>query len=461
MTASADLALRRFDEQRERILSDWFALLRYPTVAAEPGRLGDLSRCAAWLKRHLKRLGFATEILRADEAPILLAERPGEAATAPVALFYGHYDVQPADPLELWQSPPFEPELREGRVYARGAQDNKGQLFAFLEGMAALIAAGLPMPTLRVVLECQEESGSKVLCRELPQLKRRLAADVLLVCDTSMHASGRPAITAGLRGVAHLDIRLDGPARDLHSGTHGGLAPNPALGLARLLATLHHDDGSISVEGFLDHLAAPSARELQLADATPFDSDAYERETGVAPLGGERHLTPAQRASFRPTIEVNGMLAGYTGEGSKTIIPATAMAKLSARLCPGQNPHAALAAIGAHLRRHLPPGLRLTICDEHAAGPGFRLPLDSPIVRLAETVLSRLDPRGPLFVWEGASIPIVAELQRHTGAAPLLVGFGREEDRIHAPNESFSLEQFRLTMNYGAQILAQLASAGS
>lgn len=458
MTATTDLALKRFDAQRERILADWFALLRHPTIATEPGRLGDCSRCAAWLKRYLKRLGFATEILHGDEAPILLAERRGEAAAAPVALFYGHYDVQPADPLDQWQNPPFEPSLREGRVYARGAQDNKGQLFAFLEGMAALIADGTPMPTLRVLLECQEESGSDVLSRALPQLKGRLAADVLLVCDTSMHASGRPAITAGLRGVAHLGVRLDGPARDLHSGTHGGLAPNPALALARLLATLHHDDGSIAVEGFLDRLAPPSERELQLAEAAPFDSEGYTRATGVAPLGGERQLPPALRAAFRPTIEVNGMLAGYTGEGSKTIIPATAMAKLSARLCPEQNPRAALAAIVTHLRRHLPPGLRLTICDEHAAGPGFRLPLDSPVVRLAETALTRLDPRGPLFVWEGASIPIVVELQRHTGAAPLLVGFGREEDCIHAPNESFSLDQFRLTMSYAAQILAQLAA---
>ncbi len=458
MTSAADLALQRFEEQRERILADWFALLRYPTVGAEPNRLGDCSRCAAWLKRYLKRLGFTTEIMQADEAPILLAERPGEAAAAPTTLFYGHYDVQPADPIDQWQSPPFEPELREGRVYARGAQDNKGQLFAFLEGMAALIAAGKPMPTMRVLLESQEESGSPVLSRVLPDLRRRLAADVLLICDTAMHASGRPAITAGLRGVAHLTIRIDGPARDLHSGTHGGLAPNPAMGLARLLATLHHDDGSIAVEGFLDRLAAPSARELQLADEVPFDSESYTKATGVAPLGGERNLPPCQRAAFRPTIEVNGMLAGHTGEGSKTIIPATAMAKLSARLCPDQNPQAALAAICAHLRSHLPPSLRLTIYDEHAAGAGFRLPLDSPMVRLAETVLTRLDPRGPLFIWEGASIPIVSELWSQTGAAPLLVGFGREEDNIHAPNESFSLEQFRLAMNYGARILAQLAN---
>ncbi len=458
MNSKPDLAERHFTQHRERILADWFDLLRFPSIGTEPDRLGDCSRCAAWLKRYLKNLGFEVDIFLSDGQPILLAERRGENGGAPVVLFYGHYDVQPVDPLEAWDTPPFEPTLRDGRVYARGAQDNKGQSFAFFEGLSALVASGRPLPTLKVVLDGQEESGSAVLRAHLPELKRRLAAHVMLVCDTNMHASGKLAITAGLRGMLHLTLRLDGPLRDLHSGSHGGLAPNPAMALARLLATLHHADGSIAVEGFLDRLEAPSGEERRLALAEPFDAEAYQEATGVPPVGGEQGLEAPLRVGFRPTIEVNGLSSGYAGPGSKTIIPATALAKLTARLCPGQHPAQALEHIRAHLQRHAPEGLRMTIEDTDDSGAGFRLPLDSPVVRLAQDVLTAMDPRGPVFLWEGASVPIVADLWKHTGAAPLMVGFGRDEDRIHAPNESFGLEQFQWAMRFGAAILEALGT---
>ncbi|MDD5707662.1 MAG: M20/M25/M40 family metallo-hydrolase, partial [Kiritimatiellae bacterium] len=361
---AAEIVARHFDSQRERILSDWFDLIRFPTIGTEPERLGDCSRCTAWFRRYLKQLGFEVEVCLTDGQPVLLADRKG-AANAPAVLIYGHYDVQPADPLDQWLSPPFEPQLRDGRVYGRGAQDNKGQLLALLEGMSALIAAGRPLPHIRLVLDGEEESGSNALRAKLPEWKRRLAADVLLACDTSMHPSGRMAITAGLRGIVHLTVTLDGPRHDLHSGTHGGLAPNPATAMARLLATLHGDDGSIAVSGFLDRIEPPSARELELAQAVPFDVKAYAAETGVEPLGGERNLPPSVRAGFRPTVEVNGMISGYTGAGTKTIIPANATAKLTARLCPGQDPPRALEQIVAHLKAHAPAGLRLTIAETH------------------------------------------------------------------------------------------------
>ena len=253
-----------FNQHRDRILADYFDLLRFPTISSDPARLGDCARCATWIRQYLRRMGFSAEIVLAGDQPLLVAERPG-SPNAPTVLFYGHYDVQPVEPLDQWRTSPFEPVLNGDRVYARGAQDNKGQVFAFLTGVAALIETGAPLPTLRIILDSQEESGSRALREHLPTLKRRLAADILLVCDTGLHSSGRVAITAGLRGLAHLTVRLTGPGHDLHSGTHGGVAPNPALALARLLATLHHDDGRIAVEGFLDGLVPPTDEERRQA----------------------------------------------------------------------------------------------------------------------------------------------------------------------------------------------------
>lgn len=437
-------------------LADYFELLRFQTVSADPMRLVDISRCAAWLKRYLGKLGFDARIHLEGDQPIVIAERVGSPA-APSVLFYGHYDVQPADPLELWRTDPFEPQLIDGRVYARGAQDNKGQLFAFIRGVSELIAAGRPLPTLRLLLESQEESGSGALRAALPKIRRRLASSILLVGDTGMHSSGRFAITAGLRGLAQLTVELFGPHHDIHSGMHGGAAPNPARGMAGLIATLHDARGRVAVPGFYDGVAPPSAAELELARAVPFDAAAYLAQTGVAPVGGEEGIDAVERLGFQPTLEVNGIHSGYGGPGSKTIIPAKALAKITMRLVPGQSPEGVLQKVIRHLRDHTPRGLRLEIPDSSAHGSGVRLPVDSPITRLAADVLEELGGAPPYFVWEGASIPIVSELHNQLGAAPLLVGFGREEDRIHAPNESFSLEQFRLMMDFSAMLMARLA----
>lgn len=445
-----------FTANHTHVLQEWFELLRFPSVGADAASLAHCAQAAAWLKRWLKRAGFAAEVLLPPGGrPIVWAERNG-APGAPTVLFYGHYDVQPADPLEAWTHPPFEPTCVNNRVYARGAQDNKGQLFAFLQGVAARLDAGLPLPTLRVLIEGEEESGSPSLLATAHTWRKRLAADVLLVCDTSVHPSGRPAITAGLRGVQSLTVTLRGPAHDLHSGTHGGLAPNPARGMAELLASLHDAQGRVALTDFWDGWLPPSETECRLAQEVPFDAAAYQRETGVAPEGGERTVAASLRAAFHPTLEVNGIHSGYGGPGGKTVIPATAVAKLSARLCPNQNPQQTMEALTAHLRAHCPPGLTLELSDISTGAGGFRLPVDSPLFRLAGDVLTTLDPAGALFVWEGASIPVVSTLQQVSGAAPLLVGFGREEDRIHAPNESFGLDQFQQVMTYADAVLAAL-----
>lgn len=445
-----------FEENRDSILAAWFELLRMQTIGSDPAHLGDCARCTAWLKRYLRPLGFASEVILTDGGmPLFLATREGDQS-APSVLFYGHYDVQPADPLELWETPPFEPTLKDGRVFARGAQDNKGQFFAFIQGLRALIESGARTPSITILLEGEEESGSVHLAAELANLRRRIGAQVLMACDTEVAPDGRPAIVAGLRGVIHMTATVSGAPRDLHSGTHGGVAPNPAMALARMLATMHDEDGRIIVEGFT-RIHAPTDAERELASAGALDDAGYEAATGVAPTGGERGLPAWERAGFRPTIEVNGLHGGYGGPGSKTIIPSSAFAKISARLVPGQSPKACADAIAAHLGERCPEGLRFEVSEVQATGGALRLPVASPLCRMATEVITRMDPRGPVFQWDGASMPIVAGLAAASGATPLLVGFGEEGDRIHAPNESYSLAQFRKTMRYAFEMLSELA----
>lgn len=448
-----------FEQHQSQILDDWYALLRLPTVGADPKRLGDCARAAAWLKAYLRPLGFEVEILTPTSGipvPVLVAERPS-ADSGMTVLFYGHYDVQPEDPLDGWRTPPFEPTLTDGRVYARGAQDNKGQIMGFLSGVKALVEAGERLPTLKLVLEGQEENGSYALAELAPALQSRLSADVLMVSDTSCGPDKQPSIVAGLRGVQHFTATLVGPSHDLHSGVHGGVAPNPAHGLARLLASLHGDDGTIAVEGFRDRVRPPTGEELAFARQAVLTDEQYAQEVGCPPLGGERGLDPVARGSFEPTIEVNGVHSGYAGPGSKTVIPCSAFAKLSMRLVPDQRPAETMEAVQKHLADRCPAGMTLRFSETCVGAPGFRLPLNSPVFRLAADVLKQMDPRGALFRWEGASIPIVAQLQHISGAAPLLVGFGREEDKIHCPNESFGLDQFQSVMTWSALMLDALA----
>jgi acetylornithine deacetylase/succinyl-diaminopimelate desuccinylase-like protein len=447
-----------FETHRAEIMADYYTLLRYPTIGADPARVGECVDCAMWIKDFLEKLGFIAELVQqTDELPpLVIAERMIPDAERTI-LVYGHYDVQPVDPLDLWETPPFEPTERNGRIYARGAQDDKGQWFSLLQGLRAAIESGEKLPSIRVVLEGQEESGSSVLADMAYNLRKRLAADVLLVADTGKDVSGRPAIVAGLRGVIHFTVTLRGPKYDLHSGQHGGVAPNPVQGMAALIASLHTADGAIAVEGFCDGIEDPTEAEFALATESGFDENAYEREIGVLPVGGERGVPAIVRNAFRPTVEINGIHGGYGGPGSKTVIPTHAIAKISCRLVPGQSPARVWECLKAHFEANCPRGLTLELTDLTGCEPGFRLPIDSPVMRIAHDLLNTFDTRGAVLTWEGASIPIVARLRDITGAAPLLVGFGMQEDRIHCPNESYSLEQFTDGVRWGGQIFTALA----
>ena len=442
------------------IKREYFELLKFETVGADPAKLRECVNCAMWIKKWLAAMGFTGELMQAPgmlgTPPVLFAERKG-AEGAPTVLFYGHYDVQPADPLEEWETPPFEPTLKDdGRVYCRGAQDDKGQWFACLCGVRRFLASGAPAPTLKIVLEGQEESGSGALAALAPTIKEKLRADVMLVCDTGAAEDLRPAIIAGLRGVSHFTVRLEAAAHDLHSGQFGGIAPNPAQGMAELLASLHNPDGSIAVKGFCDGIEPPTDEERAAAESAAMSAERYEEDMGCPPVGGEAGLTITERNSFRPTIEVNGIHTGYGGPGSKTVIPAGALAKLSMRLVPGQHPDRVMECVTRHLERHTPRGMKLFIEDLSGEAAGFRLPLASPVFRLAASVLEEMDSRGPVFQWDGASIPVVSALRVASGAAPLLVGWGQPQDRIHSPNESYGLDQFARAMEWGEKILAAL-----
>ena len=443
---------------------DYFELLKFPTVGAEKEHLRDCVQCATWLKKWLKSIGASAELLLPQSegetpslhVPVVYGELKGQEGATTV-LLYGHYDVQPADPIGEWETPPFEPTVKGDRIYCRGAQDDKGQFFAFLCGLRErLNLKTSKLPSIKILLDGQEESGSVGLFKllENKEFRKKLSADVMLVCDTSAAADLRPAIVAGLRGVNHFTVTLTAANRDLHSGEYGGIAPNAAQGMAELMASLHNADGSIAVSGFRDGIEPPTHEELEKATEGMASEEMYAKDIGTEPCGGQLGKTIVQRNCFEPTVEVNGIHSGYGGPGSKTVIPCQAIAKLSTRLVPGQNPAKAYEAVKRHLKDHCPKGMEVELSELTGEAPAFRLPLASPLFRLAADVLGEMDSRGAVFQWDGASIPVIAAIREASGAAPLLVGWGQPEDRIHSPNESYSVRQFLTAKEWGKKILS-------
>jgi acetylornithine deacetylase/succinyl-diaminopimelate desuccinylase-like protein len=403
----------------------------------------------------MTNIGLSAELHETGSKPVVFAEHRGESGK-PVVLFYGHYDVQPVDPLDEWTTPPFNPTMRNGRIYARGASDNKGQFFYVLKALETLIKNDALGCSIKALIEGEEENGSAGMSVFLRKRKEMLKSDILLVTDVDTVNSGAPTIIMGLRGLISITVRLSGPIHDLHSGMHGGLAPNPAQQMVRLIATLHNTDGSIAVEGFNDDVRKPSEKELMLAESEPFNEAEYHRLTGVPPVGGEKGFNPAVRLGFRPTIEINGISSGYGGAGSKTIIPSTATAKITARLAPDQDPLTCLQKLERHLRSHAPSGLNLDIPESGIAGPPIIVHPDNRMIPLASKVMKQITGRSPVFMYEGASIPIIAEISKASGSDPLLAGFGSAQDRIHAPNESFSIDQFKRGFLYAGLLLGSL-----
>ncbi|MDA8144579.1 MAG: dipeptidase [Thermaerobacter sp.] len=415
--------------------------LAIPSISALPEHAPDVVRAARFLADRLRQVGCpAVELLDPGGHPVVYGAWPG-AAGAPTALVYGHYDVQPVDPLEAWHHAPFAPVVADGKLYARGASDDKGQLWMHLEAAQALAAAAGRLPVnLKFLFEGEEETGASHLAGFAAAHRELLAADVLVISDTSFFAPGVPSVSCGLRGLAAWELVVHGPARDLHSGEFGGAVANPLHALAELLASLHDGEGRVAVAGFYDGVAPPDPGLRAELAGLPFEEDAFRRLTGAEPWGEVGYAT-LERLWLRPTLEVNGLGGGFQGTGIKTVLPASARAKLTARLVPGQDPARVLAVVEDHLRRRCPPGVRLEL-RPGGGSPAVHTPEDSPWVRAARRALERAFERPAMLIRSGGSIPVVAALGEALETAPVLLGFGLPDDAIHAPDERLDLEQY-------------------
>jgi len=444
-------------DHRRQFEDDLCQLLRIPSVSADRRHAADCRRAADWVSGHLSRLGLTAELIETAGHPIVYAESP-PVPGAPTVLVYGHYDVQPADPLDQWTTPPFEPTVRDGNLYARGATDDKGQVLTHVHGAQAWIETVGRLPVqLKFLIEGEEEVGSENLTKLLETAADKLACDVVVISDSSQFGPGLPAITYGLRGIAYFELRLRGPQHDLHSGTFGGGVTNPANALAGMLAALVDDQGCIQVPGFYDDVLPLTDRERAQFAALPFDEQAFKARIGVEAVTGEAGYTTLERRWARPTCDVNGIWGGYQGEGGKTVLPATAGAKFSFRLVPRQDPHRVAAALRDMLARICPPGIQMELIEMHGA-PGVVVPLDSPFMRAATRAIERGFGREPVYIREGGSIPIVTTFFERLGADSLLLGWGLDDDNAHGPNEKFSLADFHRGIRASAYLWQELAA---
>lgn len=432
-------------------------LLRIPSVSADSRRKNEVGQAAEFVADKLRRAGLRVEVVPTAGHPLVVGEWQHDGP-APTVLIYGHYDVQPPDPLDLWISPPFEPTVRDGNLYARGATDDKGQMFTHLAALEAWLETVGRLPlNVKVLIEGEEEIGSPGIEHYVAANKERLAADYVVISDTSQFGPGQPAITYGLKGLAYFEIFVDGPNRDLHSGTFGGSVQNPINALCELIAALKDGDGRVQLPGFYDDVAPIGAEEKKALAALPFDEAAYRKELGVAATFGEKSFTTLERKWCRPTCDVNGITGGFQGEGAKTVLPAKASAKLSFRLVPHQDPTKIVESFRRFVAEHTPAGVVVQI-KEYGASPAFLTPLESPGLAAASRAIEVAFGRRPLCIRDGGSIPVASAFQKILGADILLLGWGLPDDNLHAPNEKFSLADFHRGIEASARLLAELAN---
>ncbi len=455
-----DTVLAHIDQTLDAARERWFELLRIPSVSAQPAHAPDCVRAAEWVRDQLAGLGFTAALHATPGHPVVIGQHSGPGPSAPHVLFYGHYDVQPAEPLELWTAAPFDPKLTDGpqgpRVVARGAVDDKGQSMLWLEALRAWHATTGSLPVrVTVLVEGEEEVGSPNLEAVLAAHRDTLAADVCVISDTNMWNIDTPALTTRLRGMAYVELRIKAASRDLHSGLFGGSALNPINALTHVLGGLHDKDGRIQVPGFYDGVADVPAALAAEWDGLGFDEGAFLGGVGLHHPVGERGRSPLERMWARPTADINGIWGGYQGPGSKTVIAAEAGAKISFRLVPGQDPAAVVAGFRAFVDARLPPDAQATI-DVFSAVPGVEIPLGSRFVAAARTALSDEYGRPAVMMGSGGSIPVVESMHRLLGLDSLLMGFGLEDDQVHSPNEKFEWRCFQHGIRAHARLLGAL-----
>ncbi|WP_437188411.1 dipeptidase [Planctomicrobium sp. SH668] len=437
-------------------VEDLKELLRIPSVSASSAHQEDLWKAAALIRDQLLACGCHAELVPTAGYPIVFGEwnkLPG----ATTVLVYGHYDVQPADPIDQWTTPPFEPMIRDGKIYARGATDDKGQMLTHVKSVAAWLNSVGELPVnVKFVIEGEEEVGSSNLDKFIEANQERCKCDVVVVSDSSQYAPGLPAITYGLRGIIACQVTLTGPRQDLHSGLFGGAVANPVNALARLLAKLQDDNGKILVPGFYDDVVALTPEERSAFAALPFDEAEFLQKVGSQSTFGEAGFTTLERRWARPTCDVNGIHGGYTGEGPKTIIPSKAMAKISFRLVANQDPEVVSAVVERYLTENCTPGLKLEFLKWHGC-EAVLCDLNSPYVNSARNAIEKGFGNQPVMIREGGSIPVVATFKRLLGVDTLLLGWGQNTDNLHSPNEHFSLDAYRDGIRSSAWLWHELA----
>jgi acetylornithine deacetylase/succinyl-diaminopimelate desuccinylase-like protein len=438
-------------------LKELFTFLSFPSVSTDSKHRQDVRDCAEWLIKKLSAMQLTTELHETPGHPIVIARNKHQPDRKTV-LIYGHYDVQPADPLELWQSPPFSPEIRDGRIWARGATDNKGQMLAHILGVAKTLGAKGELPVNLIFLfEGEEEIGSPNLAPFLETHRDELKCDIIAISDTGMVAPNTGTLGYGLRGITCAEVKIIGPVRDLHSGIFGGAIANPATAIARLVASLHDSEGKVAIEGFYDEVRPLEAWEREMWAKVPGLSDQdYLKVTGSPDTFGEPGYSSAERVFARPTAEVNGIGGGYQGEGSKTVIPSEAFVKFSFRLVPDQDPQIILKRLRAHLEKHCPPGVKLVVEDGHDGKP-YACDPHSEFGKAAQRALKRTFPGEPMLIREGGSIPIVEAFREILGVDTLLLGLALSDAQIHSPNENFPIENFEAGIRLNQALLEELA----
>ena len=436
-------ALAYADEHFDTFVGQLEELLAIPSVSTDSEYADEVRHAATWVADHLRERGVQhAEVAETGGHPVVYAEHiTGD--DKPTVLVYGHYDVQPPDPLDEWDTPPFEPTQVNGTLYARGACDDKGQMFMHLKALESYLESGAEPPVnLKFVIEGEEEIGSEHLAPFLREHQDRLDADVVLISDTSMFSEDEPSITYGLRGLAYAEVTLQGPDRDLHSGVYGGAVENPANALAALIADLHDDDHRITIPGFYENVRDLTAAERETYAELPFDEDQWAKNIGLSAPRSENGYSVLECLSARPTLDVNGIWGGYTGEGAKTVLPAKASAKISMRLVPEQTPAEIYDKLEAHLEAQVPDTMTMTFRRLHGGRPVL-VDRDSPAMQAAQTAMGEVMGTEPKFVRHGGSIPIVADFKDLLGLDSVLMGFGLDTDAIHSPNEHFGLDRFR------------------
>ncbi|KPL15672.1 MAG: hypothetical protein AMS26_06975 [Bacteroides sp. SM23_62] len=434
--------LKQFiEDNKQRFLDELFELIRVPSISAKPENKPDMIKMAGLLRDALLEAGAdKARVMETRGQPVVFGSRLA-GQDLPTVLIYGHYDVQPVEPLELWDSQPFEPEIRDGKIWARGADDDKGQLYMHIKAFEFMVKTGQLPCNVKFMIEGEEEVGSpslKEFCRKNQEL---LKADIILVSDTTMIGTEIPSITVGLRGLSYMEVEVTGPNRDLHSGLFGGAVANPVNVLCKMIASLTNDKNEITIAGFYDDVLVLSREERDEMAKAPFDVETYKKEIDVDAVAGEESYTTLERTGIRPSLDVNGIWGGYTGEGAKTILPSKAFAKISMRLVPNQHSARIDKLFENHFRSIAPKGVRVDVRSLHG-GEGYVAPIDTVAYQAASKAMEQTFGRKPIPTRSGGSIPIISDFEEVLGIKTILMGFGLESDAIHSPNENYPLEHF-------------------